>query len=470
MNETALFEELCTLLVAAGIEIRTERFHLPPDSAGGLCRLAGKHLVLLHAGASKAERARALLEVVEQIGLNQLGLSGSQLSPALLARLNRRGQMPWPHRSQAPPVAKPIPNPRSHHHLKLVMPPDPLSTFTTMALGGPPQQLDEVKDEGELIETVRSSTTQKLPLYILGGGSNIVAADSGVDGVVARILIKGIQVKEERGRVLVTVAAGENWSEFVQAMVKENYAGLECLGGIPGSVGATPIQNVGAYGQEVSQTIHEVRVLNRTTLKMRTLKNSDCRFAYRSSLFKTNAVDEYVVVSVTFALKPGGRPQLNYSELKTALGAKASLSATHDAVIALRQSKSMVYDPRDENHRSCGSFFVNAQVTETEADFIDQAAGTPIPRFSGDRGRLKVPSAWLIEKAGIAKGQRFKNVGLSTKHTLCLVAHPHAKATELIEFAAYIRSTVENKFRVRLVPEPNFWGFSRVEDRLPLLD
>lgn len=467
MDEIALFDEICVLLRAAGIEIRTERFVLAPDSAGGLCRVEGKDLVLLHAGASKAERARALLEVVEQIGLRRLGIRGAELSPTLLSRLNRRGQMPWPHKSEAPPVAKTQNWHRQQDHLKLIMTPPPLSGLTTMGVGGSPTRFEIATSEAHLIALVREARSNDSPIYILGGGSNIVASDEGVPGTVIKMALAGVSIKTKGNDVLVTAAAGENWHEFAKSMTELDYAGLECLGGIPGSVGATPIQNVGAYGQEVSQTIHSVRVLNRTTLKIRILKNADCRFGYRTSLFKNEASNKYIILAVTFRLTPKGAPSLHYAELQKVLGPEATLQSTFDQVIHLRRQKSMVYDIRDPNHRSCGSFFVNAQITKEQLTQIATQLNTNVPHFPGDDDLVKVPSAWLIEQAGFAKGTRHGKVGLSTQHTLCLVAHEGATALALIEFAASIRQAVLKTFGIQLIPEPHFWGFSQLDAGLP---
>jgi len=469
MDESALFDEICALLAARGIELRTERFVIPPDSAGGLCRVAGKDLVLLHAGASRAERVQALLEVVEQLGLRRLGIRGAQLSPTLLSRLNRRGQMPWPHRSQAPPVAKAQTKNPPKDHLKLVMMPPALSLLTTLGVGGPPLRFETATTEGDVIDLARAAQKQEDQLYVLGGGSNVVVADEGIPGTVLRMGLPGISTKTHKGQLLVTAGAGVVWDDFVAEMTEQDYAGIECLAGIPGSVGATPIQNVGAYGQEVSQVIDSVRVLNRKTLKFRDLSNKQCCFAYRSSLFKTSALDEYIVISVTFRLVPGGRPTLNYPELKKAIGDQVSLKELRAQVIELRRAKSMVYDPADENHRSCGSFFVNAQMPADEVARLERQLDTKVPTFPGENAQLKVPAAWLIERAGFQRGFRRGHVGLSSKHTLCIVAHEGAQAREVVEFAASIRDTVNEKFAIRLVPEPNFWGFPTMNQGLPQL-
>ncbi|GEM_PF-2180 len=471
MASRSLFDELSALLRSAGLEIRTESFKNPPDSAGGFCRIRGKNLVLLHSGASPAERASALIEVVEQVGLDHLGAKGVDLSPELLARLNRRGQMSWPHKSDAPPIAKT--DTTAPADLRLVHPDHKLSRYTTMGLGGEANSFVRAQKTTDVVDAVRQTNDQETPLFVLGGGSNLVVADAGVQGTVLKIELRGIEVRSKRDVVLVTVGAGENWHDFAQQMTAAHFAGVECLGGIPGSVGATPIQNVGAYGQEVSQTIQSVTVLDRNTLEVKKLSNKKCAFSYRSSVFKRSSKDRYIVLTVTFSLRPDGRPCIRNGELSRTLEAQGdahSLQDVFDTVVNLRRKKSMVFDPADENSRSCGSFFVNAQVTEAIFQQISQEFGAPPPHFPGEKGLIKIPSAWLIEQSGFPKGYSIGGaVGLSTKHTLALVSHSGASATELVTFARHIRQKVEERMHVRLAPEPNFWGFSPLSDGLPSL-
>ncbi len=406
MSEVPLYDELRTLLKAAGIEIRVEAFKNPPDSAGGLCVMKGRHLVLLDSHASQPERARALLEVLERVGLARLGLSGTDLSSELLMRLNRRGQMPWPHRSQAPSVAK-FSDPHSSP-LRLVHYSPPLSELTTMGVGGAASHYVEAKTDQDVIDTARECREARRQLFPLGGGSNIIVADAGVKGTVLHMKTRGIKVTPQADLVHVEAQAGEPWHEFAAQMTFSGYAGLECLGGIPGAVGATPIQNVGAYGQEVSQSIVEVKALDRHRLEIRTFSREECRFSYRNSIFKTRERDNYIVLSVTFALKPGGEPTIRYGELSREFESSANTSPTlgevFDTVIKLRRKKSMVLDANDENGRSCGSFFVNAQISQKSAEKISAIVGEDVPTFPGENGMVKVPSAWLIERAGFTKG------------------------------------------------------------------
>jgi len=469
MDEAALYNELLEHLGRAGLEIRLESFKRPPESAGGLCRFQGKRLVLLHSGASKPERARALLEVVEQVGLSKLGLNGNDLSPPLLARLNRRGQMPWPHKQEAPPLAKPDYTPASP--LKLVHTTPPLSSRTTLGVGGHATHFVSADTDGAVLEAVRAARERGTPLYPLGGGSNVVIADEGVEGTVLEVAICGVKIERKGDLAVVTAGAGENWHDFADKMTRQGFAGVECLGGIPGAVGATPIQNVGAYGQEVSQTITRVRALHRETGEIEEFDRERCEFSYRNSIFKQALRDRYVVLDVTFELKINGAPYVRYGELKNTLEARGnpapSLDEVFETVVRLRRAKSMVLDPKDPNRRSCGSFFVNVQVSSDEAKRISEIAGIDVPQFPGEGGLVKLPAAWLIEKAGLEKGVRHGPVGLSTKHTLAIVAHENATAEHVTGFARFVRETVEKKFGVRLIPEPHFWGFGSLEDGLP---
>src|SRR5690606_29619061 len=440
-------------------------------NAGGLCKMRGKDLILLHSGASKPEQAEALLEVLEGLGLVRLGLSGADLSPGLLARLNRRGKMPWPHKSEAPSLAK-APARQGRDHLTIIQSPTFLSQWTTLGVGGPAQFFVQARTEEDVIETAWRSQVEGLPLFLLGGGSNIVVSDQGVSGIVLRMALPGIRLSRSGEYVLATVAAGENWHAFAQKMSREGYAGLECLGGIPGSVGATPVQNVGAYGQEVAETIDEVRALHRETLEVETFNNEQCKFRYRGSLFKSEAKDCYIILSVRFRLKVGGQPSLRYGELTQHFAQtlpRPTLSQVFEAVVALRRTKSMVLDPTDENGRSCGSFFVNVQVPREKVEDIAHLVGTSPPSFECEEGLLKIPSAWLIERAGFHKGQRWGKVGLSSKHTLCIVAHEGASAQEVLKLAHLIQSRVLDRFGVRLNPEPQFWGFEAANGGLPPL-
>ena len=336
----------------------------------------------------------------------------------------------------------------------------PLAPHCTLRIGGPARYLVEATDEATVAEAVRWAASRALPVRVLGGGSNLVIADEGVDGLVLRIALRGVTTREIPGAVEVTAAAGEPWDDFVRHTVERGWAGLECLSGIPGLVGATPIQNVGAYGQEVSDTLTAVRALDCESGRVVTLAPADCGFGYRDSLFKSRAPGRYVVLAVTYRLVPGGPPYLGYADIAREIGsASPPLSLVRETVIRVRRSKSMVLDPGDPNARSCGSFFLNPIVDAAALVAIDaRAAGLAMPRWAQPDGHVKLSAAWLIERAGFTRGQSEGPVGLSTRHTLAIVCHDGARARDVTAFARRVRTGVEERFGVRLHPEPIFWG------------
>lgn len=345
----------------------------------------------------------------------------------------------------------------------------PLAPLTTLGLGGPARHFVSADSDEALRDALRWAHERGSPVALLGGGSNVVVPDAGFPGLVIALRTHGVSVDESGERVRVTAAAGEPWDELVARCVSEELAGIECLSGIPGLVGATPIQNVGAYGQEVSSTIESVRVLERDSLQERVLRNADCDFSYRYSALKRDP-SRFVVLAVTFALTKGGAPFVRYRELMDALapsprGAPPSLAEVRDTVIALRRAKSMVVDPSapDENTRSAGSFFLNPIIPSREADALAArlvaegciAAPGLMPRFpASDPSATKLAAAWLIEAAGFHKGERRGAVGISTRHSLALVCHEGATATELLAFAHEIEGRVQARFGVRLEREP----------------
>jgi UDP-N-acetylmuramate dehydrogenase len=325
----------------------------------------------------------------------------------------------------------------------------------------------EATDEDAVIEALAWAEEQGLPVLVLGGGSNLVVADGGWDGLVVHMALRGVEVERTAGRVALRVAAGEPWDAVVAQTVHEGWAGLECLSGIPGSTGATPIQNVGAYGQEVAEVITAVHVWDRRARRRRVVTPAECRFGYRDSAFKRDP-DGAVVLAVDLALRPGGAPTLRYAELARSFGgtsegaAHPSLLEVRARVLALRRSKSMVLDPADDNHRSAGSFFTNPVVDAAVADalveqalregLVDRAAA--VPRFAADGGRVKLAAAWLIEAAGFRKGERRGSVGISSRHALALVHHGGGRTQELLAFAEEIRARVRERFGVALEREP----------------
>jgi UDP-N-acetylmuramate dehydrogenase len=308
---------------------------------------------------------------------------------------------------------------------------------------------------------------------VLGGGSNLVVADAGVDGLVLRVALRGIASRESGGEVELTAAAGEPWDTVVRLAVERGWAGLECLSGIPGLVGATPIQNVGAYGQEVSDTVAAVRVLDRAAGTAVSLAPAACGFGYRDSAFKSRTPDRYVVLAVTYRLRPGGAPAVRYAELARHLAGRGvaapTLGDVRESVLAVRRAKSMVLDPGDPNRRSCGSFFVNPVVPAAEAERIAAVAGdSAMPRWPEPGGqRVKLAAAWLVERAGFARGHADGAAGISTRHTLAIVAREGARAADVVRVARRVRDGVLARFGVRLHPEPVFWGFPPTKDGLP---
>jgi UDP-N-acetylmuramate dehydrogenase len=322
------------------------------------------------------------------------------------------------------------------------------SDLTTLRLGGPAGRFVDALTEDDVLEAVSSSPG---PMMVMSGGSNLVVSDEGFAGTVVRIATRGVTIEGER----VTVAAGEPWDAFVAWCVEEGLTGIECLSGIPGSAGATPIQNVGAYGQDVSQTIISVRVLDRDEEAITTLSPADCRFRYRTSALKGN--DRYVVLAVTFELpRSGGPGAIRYAELARAVSDRPSLAEVREAVLALRRGKGMVIDPDDPDSVSAGSFFVNPVLTAEE--FATLAARYDPPGWTEPDGRVKTSAAWLIEHAGFGRGYGNGRVGISSKHTLALVNRGGATAAELLALARELRAGVRERFGVELQVEPTLVG------------
>jgi UDP-N-acetylmuramate dehydrogenase len=335
----------------------------------------------------------------------------------------------------------------------------PLSELTTLRLGGPPARFVAAATEDEVVAAVRAADAAGEPLLVLAGGSNVVVADDGFPGTVVHVTTRGV----ERDGATLAVQAGEPWDPFVERCVAAGLAGVECLSGIPGSVGATPIQNVGAYGQEVSQTIVSVRVYDRAAGTVDTLASEDCGFAYRSSVFKRTP-GRWVVLAVTFALHEEDRSRpIRYAELARRLGVelgeRAPLRDVRDAVLALRRGKGMVIDPDDPDSVSAGSFFTNPILTAAEFDDLRERAGADVPGWPEPDGRVKTSAAWLIERAGFTKGHGDpRTVAISGKHTLALTNRGEGTAALLLALAGEIAKGVEDRFGVRLHPEPVLIG------------
>ena len=340
-----------------------------------------------------------------------------------------------------------------------------LAPFTTLELGGPARHFVEAGDDEALGEALRFAHDRKLPVTILGGGSNLVVADAGFDGLVVRIATRGTRWASNGGdEVAVAAAAGEPWDALVAESVARGLGGIECLSGIPGLVGATPIQNVGAYGQEVAETIRAVRVLERGSWQTRDLSPAECGFGYRDSAFKRDPA-RFVVLAVLFGLRPGAAPALRYRELAEHFAEEVppTLADARAAVLALRARKSMVIAAGNPNRRSVGSFFTNPILDAGQADAVAARAGADgeaMPRWPAADGRVKLSAGWLIERAGIAKGLRRGPVGVSSAHALALVHHGGGTTAALVALAREVAGAVEARFGVRLSPEPNFVGLS----------
>ena len=348
---------------------------------------------------------------------------------------------------------------------------EPIASHTTMRVGGPAARMVVVETSDELVDAVREVDDAEEPLLVMGGGSNVVVADAGFPGTVVKVATRGVRVDSEDmcGGANVTVAAGEDWEGLVALAVEEGWSGIEALSGIPGSTGATPVQNVGAYGQEVAQTIARVRVWDRVDQQVRTMTPLDCHFTYRHSIFKST--DRYVVLEVMFQLVLGTLSQpVRYADLAAALGVEVGdrvpLADVREAVLELRRRRGMVLDEPDHDTWSCGSFFTNpilsaadfAALQRRVADRLGEGAPVP-PRFADADGTVKTSAAWLIERAGFGKGFGMPGpAALSTKHTLAVTNRGGATASQVADLARRVRDGVSDAFGITLVNEPVLVG------------
>jgi UDP-N-acetylmuramate dehydrogenase len=338
----------------------------------------------------------------------------------------------------------------------------PLGPRTTLGVGGAARYLTEARTEDDVREALGWARQRGVAVRVLGGGSNLVVADAGFDGLVLAIGLRGLTFASTSGDSTLAAGAGERWDAVVEAAVARGLAGIEGLSGIPGSAGATPIQNVGAYGQEVAETIVSVRAIDRVSLATVELTTSDCRFAYRDSFFKSQAPERYVVTEVRFALVERLPAKVTYPDLERELSRRSiatpTLSELRACVLAVRAEKSMLLDATDPNGRSCGSFFLNPIVSAADLERVRQVAtGMKVPSYPQPDGRTKLAAGWLIEQSGFGKGLRDGNVGLSTKHALSIVAHDGAAADDVKRLSSRIVAGVRARFGVELTPEPNFW-------------
>lgn len=340
----------------------------------------------------------------------------------------------------------------------------PLAPLTTLQVGGPARWFALAQNEGDVRSAVEFASEQKAPLFVLGGGSNLVIADSGFSGVVLKIALHGIEEHNSGDKRTFHAAAGEDWDGFVAHAVAQDCAGIECLSGIPGTVGGTPVQNVGAYGQEVAETVTSIRVLDSTTGEVRDISPSDAGFTYRSSIFNTAQRGRYIVLRVSYALTPGAPPKIEYADLKRHFDGKAAptLAETREAVRHIRMSKAMLLAPGDEDSRSAGSFFKNPIISPTEYARIAgivAARGLKPPSYPAADGKVKIAAAWLVEQSGFEKGYTRGPAAISRRHALAIVNRGGATAADIVALKDEIQKRVFDTFGLQLQPEPVFVGF-----------
>ena len=344
----------------------------------------------------------------------------------------------------------------------------PLASMTTFGIGGPARWFASAASEDEIAEAAAWAAERGAKLFVLGGGSNLLVADSGFDGLVLRVALFGIHASDapdSSGQRIFHAAAGEDWEHFVERATKDNCAGIECLAGIPGTVGGTPVQNVGAYGQEVASAIERVRAFDLRQQRFIEFAAAECGFAYRRSRFNSVDRGRYIVTRVDYRLTPGGRPTVRYADLQRALaerGAESgepSLAEVAEAVRRVRRAKGMLLVEGDADCRSAGSFFKNPVVGEEELLRIAAVGGMAPPRFPAgpepeNQGRVKIPAAWLIEQAGFHKGYALGRAAISSRHTLALINRGGAQAAEILALAETIRTAVRQRFGQQLEMEP----------------
>lgn len=338
-----------------------------------------------------------------------------------------------------------------------------LAPFTTFGIGGPARWFAEAATEDDVAEAAAWARERCAALFVLGGGSNLLVADQGFDGLVLRVALRGIEAGDEAG--VLRAAAGELWEACVRRSLDAEWAGIECLSGIPGTVGGTPVQNVGAYGQEVAPVIERVRVFDLGDSAWVDLSAAECGFAYRQSRFNTTDRGRFVVTRVDYRLTPGGAPALRYGELQRAVeaahsGGQPTLGEVAAIVREIRRGKGMLIVEGDPDCRSAGSFFKNPVIAREKVCEIAAATGREPAHFPADDANcVKIPAAWLIEQAGFAKGFALGNAGISSRHTLALVNRGGARAEEIVALAETIAAAVEQRFGIRLEMEPVRVGF-----------
>jgi UDP-N-acetylmuramate dehydrogenase len=335
----------------------------------------------------------------------------------------------------------------------------PLAPLTTLGIGGPARWITRAVSADDVAAAHEWAEERSLPLFVLGGGSNLVVADEGFDGLVLEVAVSGVTTAQRAEDVILSAGAGESWDALVAFAVERGLAGVECLSGIPGTVGGTPIQNVGAYGQEVSSVIESVTAFDRDEQRSVVLSAAECEFSYRMSRFKARDAGRFVVCEVTFRLRAGS-PTVTYPDVMAHLSQQGVRSAAvrdvREAVLSVRRRKGMVIDAADPDTRSVGSFFMNPVIDRAAFVRID---GNP-PHYMMDNDTVKIPAAWLIERSGFGRGHADGAVGLSTKHPLAVINRGGATAHDVVRFARRIKGAVVDRFGIELRPEPIFVGFN----------
>lgn len=339
----------------------------------------------------------------------------------------------------------------------------PLAPHTTLGVGGPADGWAEVRTPERLAAVLEFARERGLPVQLLGGGSNVLVADAGLRAVVVRYLDQSLSFVDTSSCTEVTCGAGVVWAELVERCVQRGLAGIECLGGIPGLAGAAPMQNIGAYGQEVGEVLRSVSAIDLATGARRVFWAAECGLGYRTSYFKESWANRYLITTIQLKLQRDGAPTLRYAELQRVAGGCTSLAEVAQHVLALRRRKAMVLDPAEPDSRSAGSFFTNPILGEAEAAAVDEAAraatGQSVPSWPAGEGRRKLAAAWLIERSGTRKGERCGGAAVSSRHTLALTNPGEATAADVVALASRIRGRVRDAFGVTLDPEPRFLGF-----------
>ena len=342
----------------------------------------------------------------------------------------------------------------------------PLAPLTTLKVGGLARFFVEADSAEAVREAIAFARSRDLPIFVLGGGSNLVIADAGWPGLVLKIAVAGVELHNgAAGKAVFEVGAGESWDAFVSRAVAQECAGVECLSGIPGTVGGTPVQNVGAYGQQVSDTIDSVQVFDLNDNQVRELCAEACSFAYRTSIFNTTEHGRFIILRVTYALASGGAPSFEYADLKRYFGGKQcpTLAQVREAVRQIRERKGMLIVAGDPDCRSAGSFFKNPVLSEEQHQDLERQAakkGLTVPSYPALEKRRKVSAAWLVENAGFSRGYHLGHAGISSKHALAIVNRGGATASEILALKNQIQKRVEEVWGIQLEPEPVFVGMS----------